>query len=217
MNFDPTRYYKNDQIAENYDKSRFNSLAGRVFERLEKNNIRKAFRDLPRGSTIVDVPCGTGRLAEVLLEDGFKVVGMDISPNMLAQAQKKLERFGDRFTTRVANMLEPDAELSTGPKYDAALCARVLMHFPPAEQAVFLRSVASLVNKRVVFTHSWSSTYQLARRGLKRLLGHQRSVRYPLSRTGLAKMVSDAGLCEQSKLRLCPPLTEEVIVTAVKA
>lgn len=216
MNFDPTRYYKNDQIAENYDKSRFNSMAGRIFERLEKNSIRKAFRDLPRGSTIVDVPCGTGRLAEVLLEDGFKVVGMDISPNMLAQAQKKLERFGDRFTTRVANMLEPDPELSAGPKYDAALCARVLMHFPPADQAIFLRNVASLVTRRVVFTHSWSSAYQLARRGLKRLLGHQRSVRYPLSRAGFAEVLSGAGLREQRKRRPCAPLTEEVIVTAVK-
>lgn len=217
MNFDPTSYYKNDQIAENYDKSRFNSIAGRVFEALEKRNIRKSFRDLPRGSTIVDVPCGTGRLAEVLLEDGFKVVGMDISPNMLAQAQKKLERFGDGFTTRVANMLEPDSELSTGPKYDAALCARVLMHFPPADQAVFLRNVAGLVTKRVVFTHSWSSPYQLARRGLKRLLGHLRPVRYPLSRAGLAQVLSEAGLREQRKLRPCPPLTEEVIVTAVKS
>ena len=48
MNWDPTRHYKAVGIAESYDRIRFSSIPGRVFENLERNNILKAFRSVPQ-------------------------------------------------------------------------------------------------------------------------------------------------------------------------
>ena len=73
---------------------------------LKKYIMRKAFRVMPRDQTLLDLPCGTGRFSEVLLEEGFKVVGIDISQTMLEVAKRKLERFGPRFETRVADVRE---------------------------------------------------------------------------------------------------------------
>jgi 2-polyprenyl-3-methyl-5-hydroxy-6-metoxy-1,4-benzoquinol methylase len=83
MEWDPTTHYQEVRVAEQYDRERFTSLAGRVFNALEKRTIKRAFFDLPRDKTVVDVPCGTGRFAETLLQMGFTVTGVDISKAML--------------------------------------------------------------------------------------------------------------------------------------
>ena len=49
---------------------------------------------LPRdGGRVLDVATGTGLVADALLRRGFRVTGLDQSPEMLARAR---ERFGDR-------------------------------------------------------------------------------------------------------------------------
>src|SRR4051812_7528872 len=100
-NWQPSEHYKNANIADNYDRERFSSLAGRVFNAIEKHWVRKAFHGLDKNSAVVDVPCGTGRLAEVLLQEGFKVSGCDISEHMLAVARRKLQSFGSKFEGKV--------------------------------------------------------------------------------------------------------------------
>lgn len=55
--------------------------------------IRKraaGFIDLPIGSTIIDVASGTGAQSYMLAKRGYDVVGLDLSPEMLQQARKKL-------------------------------------------------------------------------------------------------------------------------------
>jgi len=47
---------------------------------------------LPRGGHVLDVATGTGLVAAELLRQGFKVTGVDLSPEMLAVAHR---RFGD--------------------------------------------------------------------------------------------------------------------------
>jgi demethylmenaquinone methyltransferase/2-methoxy-6-polyprenyl-1,4-benzoquinol methylase len=47
---------------------------------------------LPRGGRVLDVATGTGLVAAELLRRGFRVTGVDLSPEMLAVAHR---RFGD--------------------------------------------------------------------------------------------------------------------------
>jgi 2-polyprenyl-3-methyl-5-hydroxy-6-metoxy-1,4-benzoquinol methylase len=212
MDWDPTTHYQTERVAESYDRERFSSLAGRIFNALEKYNIRRAFAAVPRGAVLLDLPCGTGRLAEVLLEDGFTVVGVDISPDMLRVAQRKLQRFGGSFKTQVGDVRELARQERE--RYDAALCARVLMHFPLDEQITFLKGVALLVKGKVIITHSLSTPYQRLRRLAKRWLGYQPPVLYPVTGAELRRLLAGAGLVEVKRLRPFPLLTEEVIVIA---
>jgi ubiquinone/menaquinone biosynthesis C-methylase UbiE len=43
-----------------------------------------------RGKTVLDLGCGTGENVVLLLEHGAHVIGMDISPDLIAIAQKRL-------------------------------------------------------------------------------------------------------------------------------
>ncbi len=53
------------------------------------------------GRRVLDVGCGTGKSFLPLLERGFEVTGCDISPEMVAEAQRKA---GDRAEVVVADM-----------------------------------------------------------------------------------------------------------------
>ena len=210
MDWDPVTHYQEVAIAERYDRERFSSISGRVFNSLEKSVIRAAFRDVPKTARILDLPCGTGRLASALLESGFSVEGVDISAAMLDVAKRKLHSFGDRFTTRVADVHE--LAKAEPKRYDAALCARVLMHFPLDEQIAFLKSVAQLTKGTVVLTQSLSSPYQRFRRSVKNLIGNQPPANYPLTEDDLASLLRGAGLREVRRLRLAALISEAMVV-----
>jgi 2-polyprenyl-3-methyl-5-hydroxy-6-metoxy-1,4-benzoquinol methylase len=212
MDWDPITHYKDVAVAERYDRERFSSPTGRMFNALEKVHIRRAFKDVPRDVAIMDLPCGTGRFAEVLLEEGFKVTGVDISPAMLHVAQRKVQRFGDKFETRVADVRELAKQEQK--RYDVALCARVLMHFPLEEQIIFLRSVATLTRRRVIFTQSLSTPYHRMRRRVKKLIGNPPPAMYPITEAELKTLLAGAGLKEARRIRPMALVTESIFVIA---
>lgn len=214
--WDPTEYYRDAFVAESYDDIRFSSLAGRGYVAIERHVLLKAFIGLRPNSTVLDAPCGTGRLAEVLLKAGHNVVGADISASMLSVAERRLSSFGDRFRTFIADAREITIE-DFGRPFDAALCARVLMHFPLKEQVEFLTALSRVTNGPIVFTQSFDSGYQRMRRTIKRALRHQTPVQYPLSEDNLVQLLSGAGLRMQRKFHLLAPISEAIVVVATKA
>ena len=213
MDWDAKEHYKEHQVAAGYDAARFSSIPGRVFNGWEKRVIAKCFASVPKGKVLVDMPCGTGRLAEPLLDIGYRVHGMDISAEMLGVAQQRLARFGDRFTHEVADAQQVQA---TAVRYDGALCARVLMHFPLQEQISFLAGVARLSGGVVVINHSFDSPYQRFRRRIKRMLGHRPSARWPVNNGEIRQLLQGAGLREVERFRLFPLISEAIYIVAEK-
>jgi 2-polyprenyl-3-methyl-5-hydroxy-6-metoxy-1,4-benzoquinol methylase len=214
MNWNPDEHYKSTAVAADYDKNRFSSVAGKVFNYLEKRLVAKCFSTLPQGALIADAPCGTGRLAEALLDAGYRVHGFDISGAMLGVAQQRLASHGTSFTCEVANLKEHPP---SGPICDGALCARVLMHFPLEQQVQFLRGVAGLSHSVVVINQSFDSGYQRLRRRLKRLMGNQESARFPITDGNIKVLLDGAGLREVRRYRLLPGISEAVYIVAKRA
>jgi len=213
MNWNPDEHYKSTAVAADYDKNRFSSIPGQVFNFLEKRLVAKCFSLLPEGATIADAPCGTGRLAEALLDAGYRVHGFDISQAMLGVAQQRLAPHGKNFTCEVANLKECPP---SGPICDGALCARVLMHFPLEQQVQFLAGVAGLSRSVVVINQSLDSGYQRFRRRLKRWMGNQASARFPITDENIRLLLERAGLREVRRYRLLPLISEAVYIVARK-
>ncbi len=211
ISWDPVEEYKDVTVAEEYDAVRFASLSGRTFDRLEKASLRRILSDLPRELHFLDLPCGTGRLAEVLLEMGFRVTGVDISPAMLHVAQRKLERFGDQFDMIVCDARELK---DTGRTFDAALCARVLMHFPLPGQIEFLQGVAAGTTGPVIISQGLSSAYQRFRRDIKTLLGNHPPAVFPITGQELNQLLAESNLQETMRTRTFSPISEAMFVRA---
>jgi trans-aconitate 2-methyltransferase len=73
---------------------------------------------------VLDAGCGSGRVTELLLErlPRGRVIGLDASPSMLAEAQRRLERFGARVEFICADVTAP---LPLKEKVDAVLSTAV--------------------------------------------------------------------------------------------
>ena len=88
---------KTTWMAGDYDRfSRYMEPDARAFyERL----------DVPPGSRLLDVGCGSGQLALLAARDGVHVTGVDIAPNLVQRAQARARAEG-----LTARFVEGDAE-----------------------------------------------------------------------------------------------------------
>jgi SAM-dependent methyltransferase len=83
-------FYKG-RMARDYDKERFSSLKGKLYNWFEKRSITKALKCFSKYRRILDIPCGSGRITEHIIRLGFKKVeGTDISDDMLSIARTRL-------------------------------------------------------------------------------------------------------------------------------
>jgi 2-polyprenyl-3-methyl-5-hydroxy-6-metoxy-1,4-benzoquinol methylase len=210
---DPQTHYKDRKVATNYDKERFDSFWGRTYLALERRALCKAFRAIPPGGAVLDLPCGTGRIAQLLLDQGYRVTGMDIAEEMLEVARGRLQSYGDRFATKTVDAFNLPA---VAPKFHAALCARVLMHFPLDKQAQFLNGVASLTDGPIIFTQSFVTSYQRTRQRIKRILRIRSKVRYPLTPVSLPTVLADAQLELERMHWIAAPISEAAIFVCTR-
>src|SRR5215469_14416677 len=69
--------------------SQFYDRPGNGLFDVEQGIVRDILDGLPRGIAL-DAACGTGRHAEYLASIGHEVIGVDISPDMLARARARM-------------------------------------------------------------------------------------------------------------------------------
>src|SRR5262249_59528223 len=72
--------------AERYERRRYGSLGRRLNLRLLERALTRALARVPADGLVLDAPCGTGILSTFLRRQGYRVIGADISPAMLAVA-----------------------------------------------------------------------------------------------------------------------------------
>jgi len=123
-------FYRGD-VATNYDKERFLTLKGRVYDWFEKRSVEKALFYLPKKYNILDIPCGTGRITEHLRNKGYEVSGADISVDMLKEASNKTD----------INYYLRDITLFKFPKhmFQIITCVSLMGHLPMSEKIRALR------------------------------------------------------------------------------
>jgi SAM-dependent methyltransferase len=115
---------------------------------------RKLILDLiPEDSNVLDVCCGTGRLALEIAEKCRHVTAVDISPRMLAFAQKQKDRRGIRNvdfvygdSTRLGKYLDQH--------YDVAVISLSLHEMGPDERHATVCAMSSVADRLIVADHT---------------------------------------------------------------
>ena len=90
-----------DEAAQHYDRH-FGPPTGsqpgnKLLTWLREEHLSILRAVLPEGGAVLDIGCGTGIEALQLVQDGYSVLGLDISPAMVRQAQTKAAAYGIRF------------------------------------------------------------------------------------------------------------------------
>lgn len=89
--------YQNKKYAEGYERTRFRGVYGRLKNWNTKRAISKLIRFTSRKGLALDLPCGTGRLSEMITKSGYHWIGADISLEMMMEARKKAVLCQDPF------------------------------------------------------------------------------------------------------------------------
>jgi ubiquinone/menaquinone biosynthesis C-methylase UbiE len=209
MSFDPNKHYQDPEVAERYDTERFTSLSGRVFQWAERRAIQQILASLPPQTRVLDGPCGTGRLSDLLVRRGWKTIACDVSGEMLAVARRRCRPWSDSMSFCRMDFLEIGL---VDRAVTAVFTIRFLVHIAPDDRVRMLREFRRITDRWVVMSMSLSTPWHRLRRRIKRWLGHPKPVRHPVTNHALAEELRQAGLREVRRVWTFPMLSEEVLV-----
>jgi len=183
------------EVAESYDKHP-------ATHRAEVRTIRRLLGDRAPGASVLDVPCGNGRLTGLLAEyaPGPRM-GADASAPMAREARAGLDL---AVVANGARLPFPDDSV------DLVVCVRLLHHLHDAEdRRRVLRELARVGRGSVLVSFYSSTTLQ----GLRRRYRPKR----PSSRTGIRpaafrRELAAAGLTVVESRSLLPLVREQTLV-----
>jgi ubiquinone/menaquinone biosynthesis C-methylase UbiE len=129
-------------VAESYDARR----TGQVKWQREQEILGAIIKGLPEGSSVLDIPCGTGRLFTFFALRRLKVAAMDISGDMLKKAREKGPVDGITLGPGdIFNIPLPDGAV------DTAFAIRIMNRIGAADVPLALKELQRVTNKRVIF------------------------------------------------------------------
>lgn len=187
--------YQDARTARNYDKRRFTSLRGRIGDWLDKRAIEKALNACGKiNNSVLDIPCGTGRIAELLLKKGFTVTGADISDEMISVARKKLRSLSHLKLLKadVESMPFADAE------FDCIISIRFMGHIPRQNRVNMLKEMKRASRNFLIIEYCVKQALPCIERRLRKYLKRERlPLRWPwqiISKKELEDEAKAAGL-----------------------
>jgi 2-polyprenyl-3-methyl-5-hydroxy-6-metoxy-1,4-benzoquinol methylase len=137
--------------------------------RRECSLLERAVRDVQRPATLLDLPCGDGRMSVHLARLGFEVTAADVSPAMVELARQRVQREG--LSISVA---EEDLEHSSyrDQQFDLVVCFRLFHHFQAADlRQRMAEQICRLASRTVVVSYLDRRSIASRRRRLVAALG----------------------------------------------
>ena len=122
------------------------------FSRFKKNQDVRTLHETigPGPLRVLDLPCGAGRLMEPMMGRDYRVVGADISREMLAAGMHRMQgRKGFQGLVRCDIGRLPFREGS----FDLVVCMRFLYYFEAAERVLLIREMARLSRRWLILQY----------------------------------------------------------------
>ncbi len=140
--------------VEEYERRRY--PPGYLTEFKKRQDVRTLHESIGPGPLrVLDLPCGSGRLIEPMARRAYRVVGADISEEMLAATQRRLGGSrGLAGLVRCDVRQLPFRERS----FDLVVCMRFLYYFGREERAALIREMSRLSRKWLLMQYRLQET-----------------------------------------------------------
>lgn len=210
------QFYRDAKIAEGYDDHRI-SGARSSRHRAEWRAIERALARAGSVKELLDVPTGTGRFTELLLRAGVKVMGADISREMMGQARARL---GNPPPPGVQGFVQCEAEsmpFKDG-AFDCVASIRFFMHLTPQVRIAVLKEAARISRRWVLVDYRHRHAPRNVLKRWAHALGLRRTPAPPrVSRDEMLGELKAAGLREVETFVVTPVLSDKWFVLAERA
>jgi ubiquinone/menaquinone biosynthesis C-methylase UbiE len=134
----------------------------------EQATIDAFLAQVPQGSSLVDVPVGTGRYLELYKKHNLAVTGLDVSDDMLAEARAEADALSLAATLRredVRHISVPDGG------FDTVLCMRFLNWLDTAGLETVMTELVRVARSHLILgVHSKLTNPKIKSRSLWRTL-----------------------------------------------
>lgn len=196
----PDRYLETQQALA-YHASTNADGRPTVSQRLELRALKHALADTTHGDSVLDAPCGTGRIDAHLRRRFDKVIGIDSSTSMLSIYQRAMQ--GRAGCCSDIFQLPFDDE-----SFDWVFCHRYFHHLQShLERAALLTSLARVSRIGVVF-YAWLDTAVRRRRS---------SMRASIPEDDAMRAIRDGGLRLKNIHRCAGPFSVKSLLVCTKA
>jgi ubiquinone/menaquinone biosynthesis C-methylase UbiE len=186
--------WQHQGVADAYDKRRFTSLGGRLYDSMEKKALLRMLGEMGARAQVRDMlemACGTGRISELLASQGYTLTCGDISKEMQQVARQRLAAKGlgqARFEIQDIYQISHPAD-----SFDCVCAFRLFQHLDSAERAKALREMARVSRRFVLLNVMYTSAYYGLVRRLRQAL-RRYTTRYTSSDAEIRSELQFAGL-----------------------
>ena len=186
------QFYRNSAVAADYDAHRFTT------PRRQRRNVRKwraircALDHASDVQSVLDLPCGTGRFTGHLARQGMRVIGGDISLQMMREAAlspgvQHANLIG--FTQADAEQL-PFRDRC----FDCVMSIRFMFHVDPTTRRRILREMDRISRRWMIIDYRHRYSLRWVGWRIRHALGLLSEVPERVTRSGLNSEFRDAGL-----------------------
>ena len=215
MDYRAKKIYQDRKVVSKYEEERFKNLKGLLTNKMELHLIWRAlnFVRITTPAVILDIPCGTGRLAIHLAKKGFNVEAVDISSQMLSYVKEKLASLNltDRIRTNHGNA---ESLFYPNDSFDVCVVLRLFGHTPPEVRKRILKELKRVTKKYLILVYYYKYCMQSLLRNHKRKW--RRIEWYPVTYKQIEEELEGAGLEKIKYFPLLMGISETMIVIAKK-
>jgi ubiquinone/menaquinone biosynthesis C-methylase UbiE len=181
--------YRRKEVVKTYDEERFDNTLGKFVDGREKKSTFRGLNAAIESGLVLDIPCGTGRMANHLFENNYTVIGADISLEMLRFSRNRIsDKRYDAIRCDIERLPFKDGA------FDSVVCIRLMGHVPPNARIEILKEMRRVTRKWLVVAYYNSNCLKGLYRRLKMKFRKSSSQWHPTSITRLRNEVNKADL-----------------------
>jgi SAM-dependent methyltransferase len=184
----PYRKHYREEEARGYEQAKEKDQRA---HRAECRLVERALAGVPRGESIVDAPCGAGRMTVLLARLGFRPAAADVSPAMVDLARQRFAREGVEVKVE-----QRDLEATGWPDgaFDNVFSFRFFHHLPTdAQRRTVARELCRVAARRVIVSYLDARSWTWRKRALETRLTGKRFGKHPLAPRAMAALFEEAG------------------------
>jgi SAM-dependent methyltransferase len=216
---DAKKRYQSKRYALRYKEEytggwKVKSLRSRAVAKCEISVIRNMLKSVrlmeEKGSMLLDIPCGTGKLGRMLSAFPIQIIAGDVSNEMMSLAR------GEYGQDNLVTFIRCDAERIPLDDHsvDNIICLRLFQRVTMDAQKKILSEFRRVVTGHLIVSYSQSSFFQQILGRVRDVFKGKRNMLHKVSPQDMESQIEEAGFRQQYRKSMFCGLSSEVIILA---